>query len=210
MYKLLSLAALIVVFDQATKLAVKGFSFLGMTHEGMDLYQSHSIIGDLLRFTYVENPGMAFGLNFDMPVVLSFFSIGASIFLVYLLRQTESEGINGLRIALAMILGGAVGNLIDRVFYGVAYGYSTLFHGRVVDFVDINIPNIDLPFLSLDRFYVFNIADAAVTVGVILLLIYYPSREEQQAREAASKRVEATTEDETREVPATGLEQPKA
>lgn len=211
MYKLLSLAALIVVIDQVSKLAVKGFSFLGMTHTGMDLYESHSVIGDLLRFTYVENPGMAFGLNFDMPVVLSFFSIGASIFLVYLLRQTESEGISGLRIALAMILGGAVGNLIDRVFYGVAYDYATLFHGRVVDFVDINIPNIDLFGFSLDRFYVFNIADAAVTIGVILLLIYYPSREEQHAREADRKRVDLAQPDPPRDldVPATELQQPK-
>lgn len=210
MYKLLSLAALVIVIDQASKLAVKGFSFLGISHPGMELYESHSIIGDLLRFTYVENPGMAFGLNFDMPVVLSLFSIGASVFLVYLLRQTEREGITGLRVALALILGGAVGNLIDRVFYGIAYGYATVFHGRVVDFVDINIPNVNLFGFSLDRFYVFNIADAAVTIGVLLLLIYYPSRQEQKIVEEPPKVPEPGMPNPPDHIPATGLQHPPA
>jgi signal peptidase II len=209
-YKLLSLAALVVIVDQAAKLGVKGFSFLGITHPGMDLYESHSIIGDLLRFTYVENPGMAFGLNFDMPVVLSLFSIGASIFLVYLLRQTEREGITGLRVALALILGGAVGNLIDRVFYGIAYGYATVFHGRVVDFVDINIPNIKILGFSLDRFYVFNIADAAVTIGVVLLLIYYPSRQEKKIGEEPPNVVDPGVSNPPDHLPATGLQNPPA
>jgi signal peptidase II len=206
-YKLLFLAFLVVVIDQISKLSVKGFSFLGMTHQGMDLYESHSIIGDFLRFTYVENPGMAFGLNFDMPVVLSIFSIAASIFLVYLLKQTRDEGMSGLRIALALILGGAVGNLIDRVFYGIAYGYATLFHGRVVDFIDFDIPNIDILSFSLDRFYVFNIADAAVTIGVVLLLIFYPSREEKQAdlpTDGTDNRVTSPPPEEQREVMTSG------
>ncbi len=176
MRKLLTLSALIVVIDQITKLAVKGFDLFGFRHEGMYLYESHQILGDFLRFTFVENPGMAFGLNFGMPVVLGLFSIGASAFLVYLLKRTAKDGFTGLRLALALILGGAVGNLIDRVFYGVFYGYSGLFYGKVVDFVDINIPDINLFGLDLNRFYIFNIADAAVSIGVVLLLIYYPSK----------------------------------
>lgn len=176
MRKLLTLSALIVAIDQISKLAVKGFDLFGFRHEGMYLYESHQILGDFLRFTFVENPGMAFGLNFGMPIVLGLFSIGASAFLVYLLKRTAKDGFTGLRLALALILGGAVGNLIDRVFYGVFYGYSGLFYGRVVDFVDINIPDINLFGLDLNRFYIFNIADAAVSIGVVLLLIYYPSK----------------------------------
>lgn len=182
MNRLLWLSALIVIIDQASKLAIKGFNLLGIRHEGMGLYESRQILGDLLRFTYVENPGMAFGLDFGMPVILSLFSLAASIFLVLLLRRTEKSGITGLRVALALILGGAVGNLIDRVFYGLFYGYASIFYGRVVDFVDINIPDIHFLGLHLDRFYVFNIADAAVSIGVVLLLIYYPSRREEQNR----------------------------
>lgn len=182
--RLLWLSALIVVVDQASKLAVKGFNLLGIRHDGMQLYESRQVIGDFVRFTYVENPGMAFGLDFGMPVILSLFSIAASVFLVMLLRRTSKSGITGLRIALALILGGAVGNLIDRVFYGIFYGYASFFYGRVVDFVDIDIPNIHLFGLNLDRFYVFNIADAAVSIGVVLLLIYYPAR--QQRNDTAS------------------------
>jgi signal peptidase II len=182
--KLLTLSALIVLLDQITKLAVKGFNLFGIHHEGMQLYESRQVIGNLLRFTFVENPGMAFGLNFGMPVILSLFSIGASVFLVYLLKRTDRDGINGLRVALALILSGAVGNLIDRVFYGICYGYAPLFYGKVVDFVDFDLPDLNILRFHLERFYVFNIADAAVTVGVVLLLIYYPShKHDEEQRE---------------------------
>jgi signal peptidase II len=176
MRKLLTLSALIVVIDQVTKLAVKGFDLFGIHHAGMQLYESKEILGDVLRVTYVENPGMAFGLNFGMPVILSLFSIAASVFLVYLLKRTEKDGMSGLRIALALILGGAVGNLIDRTFFGMFYGYAPLFYGRVVDFVDIDIPDITFLGNELKRFYVFNIADAAVSIGVVMLIFFYPSK----------------------------------
>ncbi len=176
MRKLLTLSGLIVLLDQCAKLSVKGFTLFGIHHVGMQLYESFQLIGDVVRVTYVENPGMAFGLNFDAPLLLSIFSVAASIFLIYLIWQTERDGITGLRISLALILGGAVGNLIDRVFYGLAYGYAGLFHGRVVDFIDVNIPDISILGFNLKRFYVFNIADAAVTIGVVLLLLYYPSQ----------------------------------
>lgn len=176
MRKLLTISALIVLVDQVTKLAVKGFDVLGIHWAGMQLYESKEVLGDFLRWTYIENPGMAFGLNFDMPLLLSLFSIAAAFFLFYLIKRSEGTGITGLRLAFALILGGAVGNLIDRVFYGVFYGYASLFHGRVVDFVDVNIPDINLFGNELKRFYVFNIADAAVSIGVILLLFFYPGK----------------------------------
>lgn len=178
-----ALATVLVILDQATKVAVKGFNILGVEHHGMQLYESKEVLGDFLRLTYVENPGMAFGLNFGMPVILSLFSIAASIFLVYLIKRTTQNGNAGLRLAFAMILGGAVGNLIDRVFYGLFYGYAPLFYGKVVDFVDVNIPDMNILGNELNRFYVFNIADAAVSIGVVLLLIFYPSKKEAPAEE---------------------------
>jgi len=176
--KLLSLSLLIVIIDQATKLAVKGFDVFGLHHQGMQPYESIPVLGDVLRWTYVENPGMAFGLNFGMPVILSLFSIAAAIFLVYLLVKTDKDGITGLRIALALILGGAVGNLIDRAFYGLFYGYAPLFYGKVVDFVDVDLPDLNFLGKHLERFYVFNVADAAVSIGVVLLLFFYPTKKE--------------------------------
>lgn len=169
----------IVLFDQITKLSVKGFDLFGWNYPGMMLGESRPVLGDFLRWTFVENPGMAFGLDFGMPVILSLFSVAASIFLVHLLRKTSADGWSGLRIALALILGGAAGNLIDRVFYGVFYNYASLFYGRVVDFVDVDIPDFSLFGRELERFYIFNIADAAVSVGVVLLLFFYPAAGKQ-------------------------------
>jgi signal peptidase II len=179
--KIFLLPLLIVLFDQITKLAVKGFDLLGWNYPGMMLGESRPVFGDFLRWTFVENPGMAFGLDFGMPVILSLFSVAASVFLIHLLRKTSADGWSGLRFALALILGGAAGNLIDRVFYGVFYNYAPLFYGRVVDFVDVDIPDFSLLGRELERFYIFNIADAAVSVGVVLLLFFYPASSKQLA-----------------------------
>lgn len=174
----LFLSLLLVLLDQATKLAVKGFDIFGIRHEGMHLYESIQVFpgSDLLRWTFVENPGMAFGLNFGLPVVLSLFSIVASVFLVYMLRNSKRHRSTGLSVALSLILAGALGNLIDRVFYGVLYDYAGLFYGKVVDFIDVDLPDVTLFGRHFERFYVFNIADAAVSVGVVLLLFFYPSQ----------------------------------
>jgi signal peptidase II len=74
-----------------------------------------------------------------------------------------------------MILGGALGNLIDRVFYGVIFGDAPLFYGKVVDFLDMNFFDINLFGYQLTRWPVFNIADASVTLGVLLLLFFHRS-----------------------------------
>ena len=185
MRKLLALSGLLVILDQASKVAVKGFNLFGIRHEGMHLGESIRVLGDFVRFTYIENPGMAFGLDFGAPLVLGLFSIGAAFFLVHLMRRSRNGKIGGFHIALAMILGGAVGNLIDRVFYGVFYGYAPLFKGKVVDFVDVDIPDIHIFGRFLERFYVFNVADAAISCGIVLLLIFYSK---QQAEIEAAKK----------------------
>jgi signal peptidase II len=79
----------------------------------------------------------------------------------------------GFRVALAMILGGAVGNLIDRVFYGVLFDTAPLLYGRVVDFIDVDFFDITVWGYHISRWPVFNIADACVTLGVIMLLVYH-------------------------------------
>ena len=186
MRKLLALSFVLVLVDQATKLAVKGFNLFGVHHQGMYLSESFSVIGDFLRITFVENPGMAFGLNLGLPYLLGLFSIGAAVFIVYLLRKSTVGKIGGFHVSLAMILGGAVGNLIDRVFYGLFYGYGGLFEGKVVDFIDVDIPDISLFGKMLDRFYVFNIADSAVSVGIVLLLIFYPKQQREEERRKAA------------------------
>ena len=118
-------------------------------------------------------PGMAFGFDpgINFKLWISVFSLFASVGLCLHLLCKETE--ISFRIALAFILGGAVGNLIDRTFYGVFYGYAPVFYGRVVDFLDLDFFDFSIFGRSYDRWPIFNIADAAVTIGVIFLIIFY-------------------------------------
>lgn len=172
--RVLFLALGIVVADQTTKLFVKGFSLppLGIEWQGMVLGTSRPLLGDLLRLTYIENPGMAFGIDVGGKLFFSLFSLVASIGILYYLFRSRTERL-GFRIALAMVLGGAVGNLIDRLFYGVFFREGPFFYGRVVDFIDVDILDVTLFGYHLSRWPVFNIADASVTIGVLLLLLYH-------------------------------------
>lgn len=161
----------IVVADQLSKLAVKGISIpaLGIDWQGVAYGSSRPIFGDALRLTYIENPGMAFGIDIGGKMFFSLFSIIASAGILFYLYKARNEHFL-FRAALALILGGAVGNLIDRVFYGVLFSEAPLFYGRVVDFIDADFFNINLFGHQLSRWPVFNIADASVTCGVVLML----------------------------------------
>lgn len=169
--RILFLSLFIVVADQVTKLMVKGINLpaLGISVEGLQLGSSRPILGDFIRLTYIENPGMAFGIDIGGKLFFSLFSILASIGILIYLYRSRSEHI-AFRISLALILGGAVGNLIDRVFYGVLFNEAPLFYGKVVDFIDADFFNVSLFGYQLSRWPVFNIADASVTCGVILML----------------------------------------
>lgn len=183
--KTLYLSLIIVVIDQVTKLIVKGFSipFLGINFEGMYLGQMIPVWGEFFRFTFVENPGMAFGYDpgSSFKLIISVFSLVASIGLIFYLYIIRNKSLN-LRISIALILGGAVGNLIDRTFYGVFFDYAPLFYGKVVDFFDFDFFNFTLFGRSYDRWPVFNIADAAVTIGVLILLLFYKKHQEEDEK----------------------------
>lgn len=139
--RVLGISVFIVFIDQATKLLVKA---------NFELEESIAIVGDFLRFTYIENPGMAFGLQFAGPFFLTAFSLIASVVVLYYLYKLRHEALK-LRIPLALILGGAVGNLIDRFLYG-----------RVVDFIEVGVGEFRWP--------VFNVADSSVTIGMVFLI----------------------------------------
>jgi signal peptidase II len=166
------ITGVIVLFDQITKLLVKGFSVpsLGIYHEGMHLGQSIPLLGDFFRLTFVENPGMAFGIDTDSKLILTLFTLFATIGIAWYLYHIRQHALL-VRLALALILAGAIGNLIDRMFYGVIFGEATLFHGKVVDFFDVDFFDISVGDFQLTRWFVFNIADASVSVGIVLLLL---------------------------------------
>jgi signal peptidase II len=165
-----------LITDQISKLAVKGFNipFLNLKHEGMNLGESFSVIGDFFRITFVENPGMAFGINVGVnsKLLLSLFSFIASIGLIYYIYKIKNESYVN-RLSLALILGGALGNFIDRAFYGVFYDYAPLMYGRVVDFFQVEFWDFTIFGKTYETWPIFNVADASVTVGVILMLIFH-------------------------------------
>lgn len=164
----------VVLLDQITKLLVKGFSLplFNLHHQGMHIGQSIPVIGDFFRLTFVENPGMAFGIDIGGRYFLTIFSLIASIGIFYYIYRIRNEAFI-VRLTLAMILGGAIGNLIDRSFYGVFYGDAPLFYGKVVDFIDMDFIHIHFLGFQMDRFAVFNVADASVSTGIVLMLLFY-------------------------------------
>lgn len=164
----------IVFFDQLTKLYVKGIKipFLGIDFEGMPYQSSKNVFGNFFKITFIENPGMAFGLQIGGKLFLSLFTIFATILLFIFLYKNRNEGLL-LRLSLAFILGGATGNLIDRVFYGKIYDYAPLFYGRVVDFLHFDFPNFTIFGKNIYSWPIFNIADVFVTLGFLLILVGY-------------------------------------
>jgi signal peptidase II len=172
----------VILVDQISKMIIKGFTipFLKIFHGGMYQGESITVIGNFFRITFIENPGMAFGFDpgFNMKLWLSLFSLAASIGLaiyLYFIRQKNFT----LKLSIALILGGAIGNLIDRMFYGVFYGYAPLFYGKVVDFLDFDFFKFSLFGKIFDRWPIFNFADAAVTIGVLILIVFYRASESE-------------------------------
>jgi signal peptidase II len=115
---------------------------------------SVSVIGDLLYFRFIYNEGGAMGTFLGPPWIYAILTVLAMVLIIRYIIITPIDKVFS-KISLALILGGAIGNLVDR-----------LKAGKVVDFIDLDIP--DIPFLHLYRWFTFNIADAAITVGLIL------------------------------------------
>lgn len=167
--RLLWIALVVVFVDQAAKITVL---------ETMYRSQSISLIGDWLRLTFTENPGMAFGITFGPPGMVTAFSILAT-FLIVLYLYRVRKGYTPYRVSLAFILGGAIGNIIDRVFYAKIFSNGPLFQGHVVDFIHVNlwrgyvpeaVPVIGGNYVAL--FPIWNVADMAIVCGVIGILVF--------------------------------------
>ncbi len=137
-----------------------------------------NILGDLVRFIYVRNPGSAMGLfPVGRPVLIAV-SMLASVFIIYLYRTTDPK--MQVRMgAMAAILGGALGNLLDRIFYA----------GHVVDFIDVGI--------GTHRFYTFNVADIGVTIGGVILFfcILFEGRFGNSSQDQASEHPASESQD---------------
>lgn len=175
----------VIVIDQVVKMIV---------HFNMDMGLSGQIIifGDWFKLHYLTNPGMAFGMQLGSEygkLVLSVFRLGAMFLIGYYLYYLAKKQVHqGLLWCVALILGGAIGNLIDSIFFGVFLDNAPYnapfpwFHGQVIDMFYIDIWEGRLPdwipvvggnYMAL--WPVFNVADASIFVGVAIILIFQHS-----------------------------------
>ncbi len=201
MKKIAIITIIILLIDQISKFYIKTHFQLG---ESMDVFPG-------FKLTFVENPGMAYGFHFG-GLIGKYFLVIVRIFLiggmVYLFRKWLKEGAsNYLIIPMSIIFAGAIGNLIDGMFYGMIFdsgtvfdesvgrwidyggvskvvefgnGYSTFMKGCVVDMLHFPLVNWNVPESwpliggkHIEFFkYIFNVADSAITLGALLLLIF--------------------------------------
>ena len=186
------LATLIIVaillIDQAIKIWVK---------TSMTLHESIHIT-DWFYITFIENMGMAFGMQLGSKIVLSLFRVVAiGVLVYYIWQQVNKNARTGYIVCLSLVLAGAAGNLIDCMFYGMIFnesspyylsyfvdfgtGYAPFLMGKVVDMFYFPLIETDwptwMPFVGGQHFVffspVFNFADASISVSVVLLLLFY-------------------------------------
>jgi signal peptidase II len=174
----------IIVADQISKLAVL---------KTMVRSRSIPVIGDWFKLTYTENPGMAFGVAFGPPAMITILSIIATTIIIGYL-YTVRRGYLPYRASLALVLGGALGNIIDRVFYGKLFYDLPFFQGRVVDFLHLDVWRGYLPDwiplfggTGLALFPIGNVADVAIIVGVIGIIWFQKRYHAQIAAESGAE-----------------------
>ena len=178
----------ILIVDQVSKILVKTNMTL---HESIEIFSWFKIM-------FIENNGMAYGMELGSKLLLSLMRfVLIAILVQYVLRELRNNSRWGYIVCLVMIVAGAVGNMIDGMFYGVVFdastpytvstfvepgeGYSSFLYGKVVDM--LYFPNIDtvlpdwVPFYGGEPYVffspVFNIADSSISVAVALLLLFY-------------------------------------
>lgn len=189
-YSLISVGIILflVLADQIFKIWVKTHFALG---------ESIPVLGNWFNLRFIENEGMAFGLSFGDNIgklLLSVFRILLTGFMFYYLFRLIKQSKADLLIisVFSLIIAGAMGNILDSLFYGLIFnestpfavatlfppegGYAPFFYGKVVDMFDFNLfPLPDwLPIFGGSYFFpaIFNIADSCITVGVILVIIF--------------------------------------
>jgi len=163
----------------------------------MTLHESIHVT-DWFYITFIENMGMAFGMQLGSKIVLSLFRVVAiSVLGYYIWQQVKSNARTGYIVCLSMVLAGAAGNLIDCMFYGMIFnesspyylsylvdfgtGYAPFLMGKVVDMFYFPLIETEwptwMPFVGGQHFVffspVFNFADASISVSVVLLLLFY-------------------------------------
>lgn len=178
----LSIILAIVILDQIVKIYVKTHFYLGEDYP----------ITNWFRIKFIQNPGMAFGIELWSKLLLTLGRIAAVIFFIWFIVKVKAlKGLRtGFLVSAALITAGAAGNIFDCVFYGVIFnnpvpdqvatfvssghGYASWFEGQVVDMLYFPIFDVNLFGHHWEFFqYIFNIADSSICVGVFMLVLFY-------------------------------------
>ena len=179
---------LVLIVDQAVKIWVKTHMYIGESIR----------VTDWFYIAFIENNGMAFGMEVGSKLFLSLFRIVAVVFLSWWMLKIKNrpQVATGFIVCLALIIAGAAGNIVDCLFYGLMFndpvpplvasfvpgdGYAGLFYGRVVDMLYFPLFSFYwpywIPWIGGERFEffrpVFNIADSAISVGVDCMILFY-------------------------------------
>lgn len=182
-------AILVVVLDQILKIWVKTSFYLGQEHE----------ITSWFRLCFIENNGMAFGWQLGSKIFLTLFRVAfVGVLVYYLVKLKNSPGIKmGYLLCVSLVIAGALGNIIDCMFYGLIFndpmptavatmfpeggGYAPFLQGRVVDMLSFPLFSFNwpdwVPVVGGEHFEffkpIFNLADAAISCGIIAVILFY-------------------------------------
>ena len=188
-----SFVLLLLILDQVFKIWVKTTFYLG---------EEVPVLGSYFKLHFIENEGMAFGIVFLDgywgKLLLTLFRLLASVGIGWMVYKMIKQGVSwGLLICTSLVLAGAIGNIVDCVFYGKIFsashyfgpvatlfpeqGYAAVFQGKVVDMLQFNLFEINfpqwVPFWGGSGFNffpaIFNIADSCITVGLFVLILFY-------------------------------------
>ena len=185
----LAIILIVIIADQFLKIWIKTHFYLG----------EEFYITSWFRLLFIENNGMAFGMEIGSKLILTLLRILLVCFLIwYIIKIKGLRGVKtGYLVCLSLIVAGAFGNIIDCVFYGLIFnnpappaiatlfppggGYGQIFYGKVVDMLYFPLFEWDwpswLPIIGGEHFLffqpIFNLADSAITVGIIVLVIFY-------------------------------------
>lgn len=158
LWALLTPALIVIGLDQWTKYVVRT----------TPSYQNWDIIDGWLSFHYTQNPGMAMGMDWASTEVISVIAILATIgILTYIIRSMDSANV-GYMACMGLIIGGALGNIIDRLIMARLENYGGILEGHVVDFIHFTAQINGYPVFP----YIFNVADVAISTSIIALLLF--------------------------------------
>lgn len=148
-----------VIIDQITKYLVRTTPDL----------QRMDVIEGWLAFNFTKNPGMALGMDWLSTPVISSIAIIATIGILFYVLFNLGQATYAYLVCMGLILGGALGNIMDRIFMGIIGGYGGVLDGHVVDFIHFNLEIGDTPVFP----YIFNVADVAISTSIIILLLFH-------------------------------------